>query len=200
MSRIILLFCMLSQIAFSQKTIGATILKAMYNEKGNEVKLNWEKSDNTIREYILQHSTDEKNWKEIAQQVVTDFYSNQVYQFFHRSPVKGKNYYRLKMINTAAISVFSSAILVSAEATRNGWAIYPVPVGNVLTLEYKGNQKIAGIINIFITGINGYIHTRLRCSSLSRVIPVQVANLGRGIYEIKVIIQDEITWSQRFVK
>ncbi len=200
MPRSMLFFYMLTQLSFCQKSMGATILKAIYNEKVNEVKLVWEKSDKTIRQYTLQHSTDEKNWIDIAQQMVKDFNNNQVFQFFHRSPARGKNYYRLKMVNGTAQTIFSSAIMVSAEATGNGWGIYPVPVGDILTLEYKGNQKIMGIINIFIVGINGYIHTRLRCSSLTKTIRIPVSNLGRGVYDIRIIIMDEITWSQRFVK
>ena len=67
-----LFFYMLTQLSFCQKSMGATILKAIYNEKVNEVKLVWEKSDKTIRQYTLQHSTDEKNWIDIAQQMVKE--------------------------------------------------------------------------------------------------------------------------------
>lgn len=200
MSRSVLFFCMFSQLSFSQKSIAATVLKAMYNEKVNEVKLIWEKSDPTIRQFILQHSTDEKNWNDIARQVVTDFNNNQVFQFIHKKPVSGKNYYRLSMVTASSRPGFSLPIMIEAKPSLNNWAIYPVPVGDVLTLEYKGNQKIMGIINIFIVGISGYIHTRLRCSSLSTVIRIPVSNLGRGVYDIRVIIGEEITWSQRFVK
>jgi hypothetical protein len=181
-------------------SIAIVPLKAVFNEQANEIKINWDKIDNNIRQFTLQYSTDDRNWKDLARQTVTDFYNKQVFQFFHRQPARGKNYYRLK-ITYASLSIgFSSSVLVNAAPVTKQWTIYPVPVGDVLTLEYLGAQKIMGVINVFILGVNGNIITRLRCSSLNKIINIPVGNLGRGIYDIRIIILDEITWSERFVK
>ena len=78
--------------------------------------------------------------------------------------------------------------------------MYPVPVKDVLTLEYRGIESIKGVINVFIQQPSGRIVYRLRSSSLNKKITIPVDNLGRGIYDIRIIVQGEIVWNQRFVK
>ncbi len=174
--------------------------KAIYLEESNQVRLNWDKTDPDIRQFTLQLSTDEKNWADIAQQKVTDFSAIQNFQFYHRQPNFGKNFYRLKILRSNGNSTYSYTLQVTAMSTTN-WVMYPVPVGNTITLEYKGSRKITGVINIFIAlTSSGRIFNRMRCSTLNRVIQVPVSNLGAGIYDITIVINEEITWHQRFVK
>jgi hypothetical protein len=73
-------------------------------------------------------------------------------------------------------------------------------VGEVLTLQYKGSQKITGVINIAIQNMYGKILTRVRSASINTIIQIPVGNLGKGIYDIRIIVEGEIIWNQRFVK
>lgn len=82
----------------------------------------------------------------------------------------------------------------------NSWLMYPVPVGDVLNLRYQGVEPIRGVINVLIRHINGRIFHKLRFASTTRQIQIPVNNLGAGIYEIKIMVNDEIIWNQRFVK
>ncbi len=174
--------------------------KAIYLEASNQVRLNWDKSEPDIRKFTLQLSTDQKSWLDIAQQNVSDYSAMQQFQFIHREPNSGNNFYRLKILRSNGTSNFSTIIQVNTKSTTN-WVMYPVPMGNYLTLEYKGSKKITGVINIFIAlTSSGKIFNRMRCSTLNRVIQIPVGNLGAGIFDISIVINDEITWHQRFVK
>lgn len=174
--------------------------KAIYLEASNQVRLNWDKSEPDIRKFTLQLSTDQKSWIDIAQQNVSDYSAMQQFQFIHREPNSGNNFYRLKILRSNGTSNFSTIIQVNTKSTTN-WVMYPVPMGNYLTLEYKGSKKITGVINIFIAlTSSGKIFNRMRCSTLNRVIQIPVGNLGAGIFDISIVINDEITWHQRFVK
>jgi hypothetical protein len=82
----------------------------------------------------------------------------------------------------------------------NSWLMYPVPAGDVLNLRYQGVEPIRGVINVLIRHINGRIFHKLRFASTTRQIQIPVNNLGAGIYEIKIMVNDEIIWNQRFVK
>jgi hypothetical protein len=78
--------------------------------------------------------------------------------------------------------------------------MYPVPVGDVLTLQYKGTGKIEGVVNVYIQNMAGRVLTRLRSASLNTIIKIPVSNLGKGIYDIRIIVEDVTVWNQRFLK
>ena len=80
------------------------------------------------------------------------------------------------------------------------WVMYPVPVKDLLTLQYKGTEPIKGTITVLIQRETGKLLTRLRFSSLTTVIKIPVSYLGRGIYDIRIIVENEIMWNQRFIK
>jgi hypothetical protein len=97
-------------------------------------------------------------------------------------------------------TAYSVSVMVITASKPGGWVMYPVPVKDVLTLEYRGAEKIKGVINVFIQQSSGRILTRLRNSSLNKVIQIPVSNLGRGIYDVRIIVEGDIVWNQRFIK
>lgn len=175
-------------------------ITAVYDAKKKTVHIKWQQSSMGIKSFIVQRSEDNFNWKDIA--LIANLPSNSIrtYQFNDEKPGAGENYYRLKSISEKNQLVYSKSIMVITSDLKHSWVMYPVPVTNVLTLQYKGTEKIKGVINIIIQHISGKILTRIRSSSLNTVIQIPVSNLGRGIYDIRIIIEDEITWNQRFVK
>ena len=90
--------------------------------------------------------------------------------------------------------------MIVTGAVGSNWVIYPVPVGDILTLQYKGYEKIKGVVNVFIQNIAGRVITRLRSASLNTIIRIPVSNLGKGVYDIRIVVEDEVVWNQRFVK
>ena len=94
---------------------------------------------------------------------------------------------------------YSAAVMIIIPAANN-WVMYPVPVTDQLTLEYRGTEPVKGVINIFIQRNTGAIITRLRSSSLNKIITIPVSNLGKGIYDVRIIVGGEIVWNQRFIK
>ena len=124
---------------------------------------------------------------------------HQSFAFEDKKPSAGKNYYRLKFIAVDDKVEYSAAIMVIIPAANN-WVMYPVPVTDMLTLDYRGEERIKGVINIFIQRNTGAIITRLRSSSLNKVFKIPVGNLGKGIYDVRIIVGGEVVWNQRFVK
>ena len=100
------------------------------------------------------------------------------------------------MAQNGAIQYSNTAIV----GTGSSWVIYPVPVGDMLTLQYKGNAKISGIVNVFIQNIYGKILIRIRSASINTIIRIPVANLGKGVYDIRIVLEGDVVWQQRFVK
>jgi hypothetical protein len=75
-----------------------------------------------------------------------------------------------------------------------------VPVTDLLTLEYRGTEPIQGVINVIIQQPAGRVFLKRRYSSLSKQIKITPDFLPKGIYDIRILVQDEVIWDQRFVK
>ena len=78
--------------------------------------------------------------------------------------------------------------------------MYPVPVDHLINLQYKGSEAILDVIDVYIMNMKGYVLLRKRYSSLARQIQLPVDNLGKGFYEIYIMINERIVWKQAFIK
>jgi hypothetical protein len=175
-------------------------ITAVYESKKRAVNIKWQQKVPGIKSFIVQRSTDNINWADIARQESVQFSPDKVYQFYDYKIAASQNYYRLKCVTEKGQTEYSNSIMVVTGETGYNWVMYPVPVVDVLTLQYKGSEKITGVINILIQNMYGKVLTRVRSASLNTVIKIPVGNLGKGVYDIRIIVADEVIWNQRFVK
>ncbi|MCY7292268.1 MAG: hypothetical protein LH615_08810 [Ferruginibacter sp.] len=178
-----------------------TTLTALFDKATKNTKLRWQHIDKTITAYVLQSSKDNSVFTDIFLKNTAAISLGDFIKFTDNKPAVGKNYYRLKIFrNTNFYETTTSVMLVKGN-TENAWVIYPVPVGAVLNLQYNGNGPINGVINIVIQSVtSGTIFTKLRLASTTRNISIPVSNIGRGTYDIRIYIGNEVVWNQRFVK
>lgn len=174
-------------------------ITAVYDPKKKTVNIKWQQKTSGIKTFIVQRSDDNFNWTDIARMENAQFSGAKAWQYADINPGEGENYYRLQCIAPNGRSEYSTSVMVMTSGAHN-WVMYPVPVRDVLTLQYRGTEKITGVINVQIQNIQGTILTRLRCASNNTVIKIPVNNFGKGIYDIRIMIADEIVWNQRFVK
>lgn len=192
---------MLMYVHFSSFSQYATLpFTAVYDKNKSSVIIRWQHSSAHIKIYSIQRSVDNKAWADVALQGINTATGNKVFYFEDKNARSGENYYRIKWISVDDSVAYSQPILVIIPAASGNWIMYPVPVKDLLTLQYNGTEKIKGVINIFIQQANGRIITKFRSSSLSKTIQIPVDNLGSGIYDIRIVVQDEVVWNQRFVK
>lgn len=175
-------------------------LTAVFDSKRNNVSIKWQHTDENVLQYVLQRSADNFTWPDIFKEDASNFKKNKIAKFTDQKPGVGKSYYRLKIIRPKANISYSSTIMVIIGKPGNSWLMYPVPVSRVLNLQYNGSELIPGVITVYIRSMKGQILTRLRLASTTRLIRVPVDNLGRGTYDIQIIIKDEVVWNQRFIK
>lgn len=176
-----------------------TSLTAAYDAKKKAVLIKWQQKTTDVKRFIVQRSDDNFNWVDIASVENPQITASKTWQYTDVRPADGENYYRLQTVATNGRTVYSGSVMVITGGSHS-WVMYPVPVTDVLTLQYKGTEKITGVINIIIQNMQGYVLTRLRCASNTTIIRIPVSNLGKGVYDIRVTIEDEIVWNQRFVK
>jgi hypothetical protein len=173
---------------------------AVYNKRKKAVVIRWQNTSPGVKIYVLQRSADNKTWTDIALQEINPATGDRIFYFEDKNFAVGENLYRLKCIYVNGKTAFGLGVIVVIASTTNSWVIYPVPVTDLLTLEYRGSELIRGVINVIIQQPTGRVFTKLRYSSLSRQIKIPVNNLPRGIYDIRILVQDEVIWDQRFIK
>lgn len=175
-------------------------LTAEYNTRQKTVLLKWQNTDSRVIAFVLQQSDDNYIWKDIYTLEAIKFRKKKQEKYSDRYPEPTKNYYRLKMLLDGNEIEYSLSIMVIIGNPVTSWIMYPVPVRDVLNLQYNGSDPIQGVVSIFIQNMYGYVLVRKRFSSLNRTIRLPVDNLGRGTYDIRIVINDEVVWNQRFVK
>ena len=173
---------------------------AVYNARKKNVITKWQHSSPDIKTYVIQHSNDNKLWNDVALEEVTRPGELRSFYFEDKKPGQGKNDYRLKCIYKDGRISYSIIVTVMIGSSADGWVMYPVPVTNLINLDYRGTETIKGVINILIRHPTGKVFIKLRHSSLGRQFKIPVDNLPRGIYDIRIIVQNEVIWDQRFVK
>lgn len=81
----------------------------------------------------MEHSVDEQNFKDIAQIPVK---ADNSYTFTHHNPAKGRNFYRIRKINSGKVEEVSHQVTVINPITES-WkveSIYPNPSNTFVSL------------------------------------------------------------------
>ena len=173
---------------------------AVYNSRKKVVVIKWQHVSPAVKGYVLQRSKDNKTWTDIALQQIDQATKNRHFYFDDKNFATGENYYHLKYIYADGKTANSGNVIVIIGSATNNWIMYPEPVTSLLTLEYRGTEPIKGVINVIIQQPTGRVFAKLRYASLSKQIKIPVDNLPKGIYDIRIVVQDEVMWDQRFIK
>ena len=196
--RIFFVFLVLPVSSFSFSSLPE--FSAVYNSRKKTVAITWKHQSAEVKTYIVQHSDDNKKWTDIAVQELSRAEEARSFYFEDKKPGVGENDYRLKCTYKDGKTDYSLTVTVMIGSPTKSWVMYPVPVTNLLNLDYRGTETIKGVINVIIQQPAGKVFTKLRYSSLSRQIKIPVDNLPKGIYDIRIIVQNEVIWDQRFLK
>lgn len=175
-------------------------LTAVYEHKQQLVKLKWNHNDKQVIRYILQRSADNNEWVNVYDIKIAEPSYYKFISYYDNQVVMGRNYYRLKAVLSKGSPVFTPSIMVIIGKPGNNWLMYPVPVKDVLNLQYNGNALITGVISVTIQRMNGQVYQQLRFASSTRLIQIPVSNLGSGTYDVRISVNNQVVWNQRFVK
>ena len=187
----------ISAIAFGQHTT----LTALFEKEKNVVKLRWQHDDATVSSYSVQRSDDNTSFKDISVKKTTDISEGEFMKFTDDKISPGKNYYRLKLNRGTMSALITPPVMVIQGNTENKWLMYPIHVDDVLNLQYAGSGALQGVITVIIQSVSsGTIFTKLRLASTSRNIQLPITNIGKGIYDIRIYVGNDVIWNQRFSK
>lgn len=179
-------------------------LHADLNQSVQKIHLDWNMINYKEKTtYVLLRSIDGKAWMPVVTDSRLDLYSDEdIFDYEDKSYKREtKNYYCLKIIDANKNPIaYSNIVMINAETGNSSWVIYSNPVSDVLTLNFKGNGVIKGVVNIFIYDFTGKTVIKFRSASVNRIIQIPVMQLRKGYYIVQIKVLDELMMNQKFLK
>lgn len=171
---------------------------------GNHHLLDWKLSCNSTPgiTITLERSADSRNFNGLSTITADAVRCNQPFNHTDTDPLKGMNYYRLK-VTDAAGKISYSGIVALLNAIK-GFDIVSMTPNPVITGSFKLNvaSTQSSKMQLMVFDIQGRMLNRQTVSVIAgyNSIPVNVDNLASGIYSIQCSIGEDKSETLRFVK
>jgi hypothetical protein len=169
-----------------------TLVSFTASEEGNVTLLTWSTTEETNASYFeIQRSSDAKTWNPIGQKDAAGESKSAVnYSFVDSAPLKGINYYRLKMIDSDGTYAYSRIESITLE---NGGtvSIYPSPVDKALFLSGIQSKNIKQVSIHNSLGQTVYVANSVSSSG------IDVSKLAPGIYVIRIVTTGQIVHTSK---
>jgi len=157
------------------------------------VLLKWTSTEEAnLSGYELQRSTDGTDYSNIAVIFAKNSISKNEYQFTDLHPVKGTNYYRLKMNDVDGKYRYSNIVTVRFDQSVTGdVAIAPNPVQTEFRVKFNGLGKGVYKMELYSTG--GQL-IRMKKVSITQPLQFESMSFGTkpapGIYWLNISVND----------
>ncbi len=174
------------------------------SKQGSKHLLNWKVTCNSTPRVtmILERSADSRNFSSIFSLTADAARCNQPFNYTDADPLKGMNYYRLKIVDADGKITYSTTIAL-LNAVK-GFDIISIAPNPVVTDNFKLNiaSAQAGKMDIAIFDMQGRLVNRQSISVIAgfNSLPVRIDNLSSGTYTIRGNMANEPFKIIRFVK
>jgi hypothetical protein len=152
--------------------------------------LSWQLQDETdIKEYVIERSLKENEFKEIAKVSATQA---GFYQLTDNEPYKGTAIYRIALLDKDGVFHYSKSIEVSRNDEYKYLKAYPNPAQNNITVETPFEKA-----ELTIVDIQGKVYHTQNATFYQNV---DISSLSKGLYIIKATSEKgEILYQKFFV-
>jgi hypothetical protein len=133
-------------------------------------------------QFDLQRSANGLQYTSIATITAAENASAEIYSFTDNAPVKGINYYRLKMVDATGNISYSPIDILTFNETSREITLHPIPAKDVLYISAPGIPEPRNIELVSVTGqvLDSYSIPRLDGTNLS------VSRLPAGSYFVHI--------------
>lgn len=148
----------------------------------SKTRLNWTAaSESDIREFQVEHSTDGVDFQPIGNVPSQgNSTSGHNYPFVHNDPVRGDNYYRLRIVENDGKFYYSPVVVVHFDAIAAGFSVYPNSIAQNGQIQIDPGKNEQCRFELYSAGGQKVIDRQL--SGIS----TQAMNLPKGIYVYRV--------------
>jgi hypothetical protein len=170
---------------------------------GNNNNLSWKVNctSSTTATMVLERSNNNKNFTAISTQTATAARCAQPFDFVDATATAGINYYRLRVTDDAGRVSYSN--VVALQNGKDGLSLVsmqPNPAKTIATLNIASAK--AGVVTIVITDVVGKQIATQNASLIagSNMLPINVASLAPGTYQLTTFEVNGTKTTLRFVK
>ena len=155
---------------------------------GNKVLLNWKTAANlNLKKFVIERRTDHNSFVVVGTvNASANQATDQSYYFVDALPGEGKNYYRIKLVNSVNDISFSNEVLLTPKHLIPVLNVYPNPVNDVFAIDFKTTAnhaykvKLLNLVNQVVKEIN------FTGSGVDKLEIRRTNDMGSGVYFIKV--------------
>jgi hypothetical protein len=170
--------------------VNLTAFNAQRNGKSNVITWSTTQELN-IRHFVVERSADGRNFTSIGQMNANNRSNNNTYTYTDNAPVKGYNYYRLKIVENSNLEKYSAIKSVRNEGSVD-LSSYPNPVQNHLQVAINSDKTDRGTLQILdLSGKVVYTNATILAEG-SNSININTSNLSSGAYVIKLQLSEEV--------
>lgn len=168
-------------------------------KQNGTVNIKWQTAaEINVDKFTIQRSADAKNWISISSITAKGTYSiGAQYQIFDNT-ITQTVYYRLAIIDKNGDTKYSSVKKIAAESGKIAISTYPNPVKNTLIIE--GQQAFNSNTNISVSDVTGKILVTSSKRIGENIIHIDVTQLSKGVYFLRVISEAGQVSTSRFIK
>lgn len=149
----------------------------------------------------IERSADTRNFKAVSSITATQARCAEPFSFVDAAPLKGRNFYRLKITDIDGRISYSPVVMLSSESNGLEFVgLYPSAVKNEASLSVSSDKAMA--IEFNITDMSGRIVVKSKRNIVagSNLIPVDCTKLAPGMYHLTGRGEDALATTIRFVK
>ncbi|MGB1217697.1 MAG: T9SS type A sorting domain-containing protein, partial [Saprospiraceae bacterium] len=169
------------------------------NKKGADVILNWNTTSEINNDYfVVEHSLNGDSFEKIGQVNGSGNTTYEVnYDFTHKNPRVGYNYYRLRQVDYDGSFEYSNVVRVRFDSKENSIYVRPTVASNEVTLVLT--QKFETQATLQVMDVAGRILMTENMEMNVLEMTLSIEDLASGHYFVKVKGDNE-TYTTRFVK
>lgn len=147
--------------------------------QANKVTLNWSTAvEQNAKEFIVQHSTDGRNWKAVGTVAATGTSSTiQAYSFVHSNLVNGANYYRLLQRDLDGRENYSKIIKADIYGSTKQLIVYPNPANGIVTIRLQQPSNVQVYNNLGLLVVQKQLAAGMHS--------LELGQFAKGVYVVK---------------
>ena len=149
----------------------------------------------------IQRSTDTRNFNTIESISATQARCAEPFNYLDASPLRGRNFYRLKMTDADGRVSYSPVVLVLNGGTGLEFVgLYPSAVHDKTALSISSDRP--AVIEVSVTDMSGRIinKSKHKIAAGSTLLNIDCTKLAAGMYNVTAISENAVGTTLRMVK